>query len=88
MDAAGGALAACPVDGLGLAVVAADLGLEMSMAHGVTMFDAEILRVKALALSRDGDRRGLLQRALSTARRQGAALFEGRATDALSRQAY
>ncbi len=70
------------------AVVAADLGLEMSRAHGVTMFDAEILRVKALALGRDGDRSGLLQRALSTARRQGAALFEGRATDALSRQAY
>ncbi|MEQ1614571.1 MAG: hypothetical protein ABL904_17635 [Hyphomicrobiaceae bacterium] len=68
-----------------LAIVAADQALESAAAHGVELFNAEILRVKALAQpSRDGARRLLLERALGIAQQQGTKLFEDRIVEALS----
>lgn len=68
-----------------MAIAAADQALASGAAHGVTMFDADILRIKALAQQcRDGERQQLLLKALWISRRQGAKLFETRLTSALA----
>jgi tetratricopeptide (TPR) repeat protein len=69
---------------LSTAIQAADAGLALSDAHGVSLFQAEILRAKATALGTSSIGHGLLVDAVSTARRQGAGLFESRAAAALA----
>jgi hypothetical protein len=66
------------------ALRAADDALDLSAAHGVVLFEAEILRTKAQALGQQQGRQALLETAVATARRQGAWLFEARAVQALS----
>ena len=69
---------------LSQAIVAADQALACGAAHGVELFDADILRIKALAQGGHTDeRRQLLQEALGIARRQGCKLFETRISSAL-----
>lgn len=57
------------------ALDAAEAGLELAAAHGVRLFEAELLRIKALASGRDHGRQAMLNEALAIARRQGAGLF-------------
>jgi tetratricopeptide (TPR) repeat protein len=66
------------------AIRASDAALALSDAHGVALFQSEILRAKALALGRSHQGEALLINAVSTARRQGAGLFESRAAAALA----
>ena len=62
------------------AVQASNAALDYSEAFGIRLFQSEILRTKAQAVARSRERSALLEAAIATARRQGARLFEVRAS--------
>jgi tetratricopeptide (TPR) repeat protein len=70
-----------------IALQATDVALDLSATHCIGLFEAEILRTKAQALVGQRARQGLLEAAIAIARRQGACLFEARATQALGHAA-
>jgi predicted ATPase len=72
------------------AVAAADEGLAQCSASGERLYEAELHRLRGLALAAGGraeadDAEASLRRAVSVAQSQGATLFLRRATDSLSR---